>query len=213
MDELDFAFADLLTCLVANFAAVLIAAPSVAGAAAVSTAGHIPANMFQLVPPGGRPYSLAERAISPFLKVPTLFSVGVVASLLGYGTTHLLTTFREYLESDKALPPSSPPPPQHQHHSKLTSVFRRAKPVVVAPPPPAEIPVLKTSLAVGVFLAISTNIRYQLISGVIEERFIAKVFANNKLADHAASFVVRAGNTYIGSVQMISFLQYLGFTP
>ena len=65
----------------------------------------------------------------------------------------------------------------------------------------------------GIFLAISTNIRYQLISGVIEERFIAKVFANNKLADHAASFVVRAGNTYIGSVQMISFLQYLGFTP
>jgi len=75
---------------------------------------------------------------------------------------------------------------------------------------PMKLPVFKTSLAVGAFLAVSTNIRYQLISGVVEERWIAKLMAHNKLADHLASFVVRSCNTYIGSVHMIDFLKLLG---
>lgn len=66
MQELDFAFADVLTCLVANFAAVLIAAPSVAGAAAVSSARNIPANMFQMVPPGGGPTPWRTASSAPF---------------------------------------------------------------------------------------------------------------------------------------------------
>lgn len=97
--ELDFAFADVLTwcvvwvelglvckhktkteltteqhtnkphnrSLVANFAAVLIAAPAVGGAVAAASASssavrrHIPANAFQMVPPGGQPYKLVDR--------------------------------------------------------------------------------------------------------------------------------------------------------
>lgn len=209
MDELDFAFADVLTCLVANFAAVLIAAPSVAGAAVAPSGRNIPANMFQMVPPGARPYALSDRLISPFLKVPTLFAVGMVASLLGYGTTSVLTSLRNYLHEAKNDPmPSSSSAAAATGSRKWFG--KKAVVIEVEEEAPAKIPVFKTSLAVGAFLAVSTNIRYQLISGVVEERGIAKFLAHNKLTDHLASFVVRSCNTYIGSVHMIDFLKLLG---
>lgn len=201
MDELDFAFADVLTCLVANFAAVLIAAPSVAGAAVASSSRNIPANMFQMVPPGARPYALSDRLISPFLKVPTLFAVGMVASLLGYGTTSVLTSLRNCVASKHDLP--LPAAPRKWLGGKKEVALKEEEAA-------QKIPVFKTSLAVGAFLAVSTNVRYQLISGVVEERGIAKLLAHNKLADHLASFVVRSCNTYIGSVHMIDFLKVLG---
>ena len=211
MDELDFAFADVLTCLVANFAAVLIAAPSVAGAAVAPSGRNIPANMFQMVPPGARPYALSDRLISPFLKVPTLFAVGMVASLLGYGTTSMLTSLRNYLHEAKNDPmPSSSSSAAAAAGSSRKWFGKKTVVGIEEEEAPAKIPVLKTSLAVGAFLAVSTNIRYQLISGVVEERGIAKLLAHNKVADHLASFVVRSCNTYIGSVHMIDFLKLLG---
>ena len=210
MDEIDFALADVLTCLVANFAAVLIAAPSVAGAAVAPSGRNIPANMFQMVPPGTRPYALSDRLISPFLKVPTLFAVGMVASLLGYGTTSVLTSLRNYLHDAKNDPiPSSSSAAAAAAGGSRKWFGKKTVVVVEEEEAPVKIPVFKTSLAVGAFLAVSTNIRYQLISGVVEERGIAKLLAHNKLADHLASFVVRSCNTYIGSVQMIDFLKLL----
>eukprot|EP00624_Nannochloropsis_granulata_P003919 evm.model.NODE_29647_length_52634_cov_57.405155.15 len=84
MGELDYAFADILTCLVANFAAVLISAPSIAGAVPPS-GRNIPANMFQIVPPGVRPYALSDRILSPFLKVISgLVEERGIAQLLGH---------------------------------------------------------------------------------------------------------------------------------
>ena len=66
---------------------------------------------------------------------------------------------------------------------------------------------LKTSLAVGAYLAVSTNIRYQLVSGVVEERLIARWLAGRSAAQHLASFAVRSCNTYVGSAMMIDFLK------
>lgn len=199
-NELDFAFADLLTCLVSNFAAVLIAAPSAAGAAASNAARNIPANMFQMVPPGTRPYALSDRLVCPFLKMPTLFVVGLAASLLGFGTTSILTLLRKQLHSK----PAQPSPIAPLVASATGAAEETAQEDVVQ-----KIPVLKTSLAVGVFLAVSTNVRYQLVSGVFEERGIARYLAHNKLADHLASFGVRACNTFVGSGQMIDYLKFL----
>lgn len=60
---------------------MLIAAPAVA-AAASSSAGkaawrHIPANAFQMVPPGGQPYMLVDRGAF-LLCVCFWFGLGVV---------------------------------------------------------------------------------------------------------------------------------------
>lgn len=128
--------------------------------------------------------------ISPFLKVPSLFTVGLVGSLLGYGTTHALGKARAALacaRSDPANPPKANDPCDPSSHK--------------------EIPVLKTSLAVGAYLAVSTNLRYQLVSGVVEERIIARWLAGRNVAQHLASFAVRSCNTYIGSAMMIDFLK------
>lgn len=211
MAELDYAFADTLTCLVANFAAVLISAPSVAGAVPPS-GRNIPANMFQIVPPGARPYALTDRILSPFLKVPTLFAVGMAASLLGFGTTSLLTLIRNHLQSAKKDPlPSSLPAAVGAGEWDTGRWFgKQTVAVVEEEVAPAEMPLLKTSVAVGVFLAVSTNIRYQVISGLVEERGIAQLLGHNKLADHLASFVARSFNSYIGSANMIDYLKFLG---
>lgn len=212
MGELDYAFADILTCLVANFAAVLISAPSIAGAVPPS-GRNIPANMFQIVPPGVRPYALSDRILSPFLKVPTLFAMGMAASLLGFGTTSLLTSMRNHLHCAKQDPLSSSLPAAAAGGGGWTprEWFRKKTVAIVEEEvAPAKIPLLKTSVAVGAFLAVSTNIRYQVISGLVEERGIAQLLGHNKLADHLASFVARSCNSYIGSANMIDYLKFLG---
>lgn len=135
--------------------------------------------------------------ISPFLKVPTLFTVGLVGSLLGYGTTHALGSARAYLAARQngcATP-----------LGKATGKGVNGEDCSAGGP--KEIPVLKTSLAVGAYLAVSTNLRYQLVSGVIEERVIAQWLAGSKAAGNLASFAVRSCNTYIGSAMMIDFLK------
>lgn len=47
----------------------------------------------------------------------------------------------------------------------------------------------------------------QIISGLIEQRFLDRVLKNNQLASNICSFVVRSANTYIGSAMMIDYLK------
>jgi hypothetical protein len=49
----------------------------------------------------------------------------------------------------------------------------------------------------------------QLISGVIEQRVLDKVFASQPVASRTGSFVVRSLNTYLGSALMIEWLKIL----
>ncbi len=138
--------------------------------------------------------------ISPFLKVPSLFAVGLVGSLLGYGTTHALASARARLSP--ACREASAKKKKQQHGmgaGKEDDSSCHGK----------DIPVLKTSLAVGVYLAVSTNLRYQLVSGVVEERLIAPWLARSKAAGNLASIAVRSCNTYVGSAMMIDFLKLL----
>lgn len=179
LSELDFVFADVLTCLVANFAAMWLSAPALGALGKSPALRNIPDNAFQVVPPGIQPYTLFNRVISPLFKVPDLFAVGFFATAVGYGTTAVLTRVRSALSGGKEGQQAN------------------------------DIPVLKTCVAVGVYLAISTNIRYQLISGVIEQRVLDKVFASQPVASRTGSFVVRSLNTYLGSALMIEWLKIL----
>lgn len=49
----------------------------------------------------------------------------------------------------------------------------------------------------------------QLISGVVEQRVLDKVFAKQPLASRTGSFIVRSLNTYLGSALMIEWLKFL----
>jgi len=70
--------------------------------------------------------------------------------------------------------------------------------------------VLSTSAAYGVYMSVSSNLRYQVIAGVIEERGIERIFAGNHRLCHLLSFVVRTANTFVGSLLWIDFVRLMG---
>ena len=70
--------------------------------------------------------------------------------------------------------------------------------------------VLVTSAAYASYMASSSNLRYQVIAGVIEERGIERVFAGQPGVCHAASFIVRTLNTFVGSLLWVDYLRLLG---
>lgn len=70
--------------------------------------------------------------------------------------------------------------------------------------------VLATSAAYGAYMATSSNIRYQLLAGVIEERGIETMFKGNYQLCAVLSFIVRTGNTFLGSLLWVDFVRLLG---
>ncbi|CAD6234812.1 unnamed protein product [Miscanthus lutarioriparius] len=73
-----------------------------------------------------------------------------------------------------------------------------------------EIPVVQTSVAYGVYMSISSNLRYQLLAGVIEQRILEPLLHNQKLLLSAMSFIVRTGNTFLGSLLWIDYARWIG---
>ena len=65
--------------------------------------------------------------------------------------------------------------------------------------PAFEQDVLVMSAAYGSYMATSSNLRYQLLAGLVEERGIEAVFKSNPAACAVLSFIVRTGNTFLGS--------------
>jgi hypothetical protein len=70
--------------------------------------------------------------------------------------------------------------------------------------------VLVMSAAYGTYMASSSNLRYQILAGIVEERGIEAVFKSNPALCAALSFVVRTGNTFLGSLLWVDFLDLLG---
>ena len=56
------------------------------------------------------------------------------------------------------------------------------------------------SAAYGSYMATSSNLRYQIVAGLIEERGIEAMFHSNPAACAILSFIVRTGNTFLGSL-------------
>ncbi|CAL5227226.1 g10148 [Coccomyxa viridis] len=70
--------------------------------------------------------------------------------------------------------------------------------------------VVRMSAAYGSYMAISSNLRYQIIAGVIEERGIEVMFKNNKAICSLLTFIVRTSNTFIGSLLWVDYLRLIG---
>jgi hypothetical protein len=70
--------------------------------------------------------------------------------------------------------------------------------------------VLVMSAAYGSYMATSSNLRYQILAGLVEERGIEAVFASNPAACAALSFVVRTANTFLGSLLWVDYINFLG---
>lgn len=80
-------------------------------------------------------------------------------------------------------------------------------------PPNQPQGVIITSIGYGTFMAWNSNLRYQLIAGVVEERGIERMFGSSKALCAALSFAVRTGNTFLGSSMWIDYLRFTGLQP
>ena len=73
-----------------------------------------------------------------------------------------------------------------------------------------DMEIVRQSAAYGLYMSTSSNLRYQLLAGVIEQRLIEPVLHPWPLASSVASFVVRTGNTFVGSLLWVDFVRLLG---
>ncbi|GMQ00812.1 hypothetical protein CsSME_00047722 [Camellia sinensis var. sinensis] len=73
-----------------------------------------------------------------------------------------------------------------------------------------NVPVLATSVGYGVYMAISSNLRYQILAGVIEQRILEPLLHQHKLMLSATCFAVRTGNTFLGSLLWVDYARWIG---
>lgn len=90
----------------------------------------------------------------------------------------------------------------------IIALRERLDPSFTAPNKPQNI--LFMSAAYGVYMSTSSNLRYQIVAGVLEERGIETIFKGNHQLCHALSFVIRTANTFVGSLLWVDFIRLLG---
>ncbi|KAK4789634.1 hypothetical protein SAY86_016938 [Trapa natans] len=73
-----------------------------------------------------------------------------------------------------------------------------------------NLPVLSTSAAYGVYMAVSSNLRYQVLAGVIEQRMLEPLLHQNKIMLSAMCFAIRTGNTFLGSLLWVDYARWVG---
>mmetsp|Transcript_18396 Transcript_18396/g.38840 ORF Transcript_18396/g.38840 Transcript_18396/m.38840 type:complete len:120 (-) Transcript_18396:72-431(-) len=112
--------------------------------------------------------------------MPTLFGVGFFAASGGYLYTAATVAVRKALNPEAKGGASIPP-----------------------------LDIAKISTVIGAYLAVSSNIRYQFVAGVVEQRFLDVVFAGYMPARTLGSALVRSGNTYVGSYLMVLLIRVL----
>ena len=70
--------------------------------------------------------------------------------------------------------------------------------------------VWSASLFTGVFVALVSNLRYQLLQGVIEPRVIDAIFKKSAFLKRSSVFIVRYLNGLLGSTLAIMGMRWLG---
>ncbi|GER45362.1 hypothetical protein STAS_22293 [Striga asiatica] len=73
-----------------------------------------------------------------------------------------------------------------------------------------DVPIIPTSVAYGVYMAVSSNLRYQILAGVIEQRILEPLLHEQKLILSALCFAVRTGNTFLGSLLWVDYARWVG---
>ena len=198
MAEIDFVIADLVMGLSANFFAVYLSAPVLqtskappSGAKQSAFATFLagcPDNSFQKTSPGSS-YSILQRIFAMIKVAPKLFVIGFIAMALGTGFTTALSLVRTLVQSG----------------GKFTGPALLSKATL-----DGTIDLLKNSVAIGVYLAVSTNLRYQIVAGIFESRIIDPLFGKFPFIQGMGSFLIRTANTYVGSAMMVDFLRLMG---
>jgi hypothetical protein len=185
--ELDFVVAGVLTACYGKFYSMWRVAPtqiSPSESESESTDATVfgcpvPTNAFQNTLLDGKTVpAVGQRALSLVAPMPSLFSAGVVASMVGYGLTALLIAVRTIVM------------PNYVAATRYVNV-------------------LYASLYTGAFMSIVSNLRYQVLQGIVEPKLVDRL-KKFPMVDAIMLFCVRMANGLLGSTLAIAGMKMLG---
>lgn len=184
--ELEIVFADVVMAVIADFMLVYLPAPTISLRPPISlNAGRI-AKFFYNCPDNAFQTALGGASYSLLQRLGAIARNGTKLFAVGTASSLVGTVVTNTLiNAKKAVQKSS--------DDELENI-----------------PVLSTSVGYGVYMAISSNLRYQILAGVIEQRLLEPLLHQHKLMLSAACFVVRTGNTYLGSLLWVDYARLVG---
>ncbi|KDP22110.1 hypothetical protein JCGZ_25941 [Jatropha curcas] len=184
--ELEIVFADVVMAIIADFMLVYLPAPTVSlRPPLASNAGTI-AKFFYSCPDNAFQVALAGTSYSLIQRIGAIVRNG--AKLFAVGTTSSLVgtaVTNALINARKAVDKSSAGEVEN-------------------------VPIVSTSVAYGVYMAVSSNLRYQVLAGVLEQRILEPLLHQHKLMLSAICFAVRTGNTYLGSLLWVDYARLIG---
>ncbi|KZV39217.1 hypothetical protein F511_29977 [Dorcoceras hygrometricum] len=192
--ELEIVFADVVMAIIADFMLVYLPAPTVSLRPPLAiNAGRLakffygcPDNAFQASLLKIYLVALSGTSFSLLQRVGAIARNG--AKLFAVGTTSSLVgtvVTNAFINARKAV--------EHSAEDEIENV-----------------PVLSTSVGYGIYMAISSNLRYQILAGVIEQRILEPMLHQQKLSLSALCFAVRTGNTFLGSLLWVDYARLIG---
>ncbi|KAL3537503.1 hypothetical protein ACH5RR_000869 [Cinchona calisaya] len=184
--ELDFVFADVVMAIIADFMLVWLPAPTVSLRPPLAVSAGRLSKFFYGCPDNAFQVALAGTSYTLLQRIGAIVRNG--ALLFGVGTSASLIG------------------------TGVTNVLINARKAIDKnfAAEAEDLPVLSTSAAYGVYMAVSSNLRYQILAGVIEQRILEPLLHNHKLVLSAICFVVRTGNTFLGSLMWVDYARWTG---
>nr|QKY15094.1 RETICULATa-RELATEd chloroplastic-like isoform a (C2E21) [Polytomella parva] len=184
--EADFVFANTMMAIVADFMLTWIPAPTLSYKAAAPSANPL-AKIFSGCPDNA--FQMVPPGMEPFTLAQRFGAV------IRNGLKLLCVGFCASMFGVGVT-------------NSLLAVRKIMDPTFCSPNKPQN--VVGTSAAYGVYMSISSNLRYQIIAGIIEERGIEVLFKGNHQLCHLLSLAARTGNTFLGSLLWVDFARLTG---
>lgn len=184
--ELEIVFADVVMAVIADFMLVYLPAPTVSLRPPIAVNAGRFAKFFYNCPDNAFQVALPGKSFSFLQRLGAIVRNGT--KLFAVGTTSSLVgtvATNALINTRKAVDKSS------------------AEEV-------ENVPVLSTSVAYGVYMAVSSNLRYQVLAGVVEQRILEPLLHQHKLILSALCFAVRTGNTFLGSLLWVDYARLVG---
>lgn len=184
--ELDFVCADVIMAIIADFMLVWLPAPTVSLRPPVAVSAGMVAKYFSGCPDNAFQVALAGTSYSFLQRIGAIVRNGAKLFAVGTGASLVGTGVTNLLiNARKAI-------------DKSYAVEAE------------DLPVLSTSVAYGVYMSVSSNLRYQVLAGIIEQRMLEPLLHQHKLVLSAICFAVRTGNTFLGSLMWVDYARWIG---
>ncbi|XP_034202637.1 protein RETICULATA-RELATED 4, chloroplastic-like isoform X2 [Prunus dulcis] len=184
--ELDFVIADVVMAIIADFMLVWLPAPTVSLRPPLTVSAGRLAKFFYGCPDNAFQVALAGTSYSLLQRIGAIVRNGAKLFAVGTGASLVGTGVTNALiNARKAID---------------KSFAGEAE----------DVPILSTSVAYGVYMAVSSNLRYQVLAGVIEQRILEPLLHQHKIILSAICFAVRTGNTFLGSLMWVDYARWVG---